>query len=129
VAIYLDSPADPSEPSLFGDELAPRAKGQSRGRQQVVYCERCDTLDSLFLGGGKSTSTLRCAKCGDELVTGRAKSAKLRFYDAIMQRCVTLVIAAAHGNGDVEAAVDYAQYAAHTCYALHLVKYGPEPKR
>lgn len=129
MSIYLDSAADSSEPSLFGDDLQPRAKGQRRGRQQVVYCKRCDKLDSLFLGGGKSVDSLRCPKCKGEIVTDRSKAAKLRFYDAIMQRCLTLVIAAAHGNGDVDAAIQYVEYAAHTCFALHLVPYGPEPRR
>lgn len=127
MSIYLDSPDPQAERSLFGDELAPREKGKRRGRQQVVYCAKCDKLDSLFWGGGKSTSTLRCATCNGEVFTSRANAAKLKFYDAIMQRCLTLTIAAAHGNGDIDAAAQYAEYAAHTCFALRLVPYGPEP--
>lgn len=116
-------------PDLFGDVGTPATKPRQRPRQQVVYCERCKSLDSVFLGGGKSVSSVRCARCGGEVTTHRGRSAKLALYDAIMQRCLDLTIAAAHGDGDITVAVEYAEYAAHTAFALRLVAYGPEPSR
>lgn len=82
-----------------------------------------------FLGGGVSLESKRCVRCGAALSTTRTRSAKLKFYDAIMDRNVALVVAAARGDGDIGAAVIYATYAAHTAFALRLVPYGPEPPR
>lgn len=115
--------------NLFG--TTPHAPGapRQRARQQVIYCERCKRLDSVFLGGGKSVSSVRCSRCGGEVTTHRGRAAKVQLYDAIMNRTPVLVRAAAHGDGDVTVAVEYAEYAAHTAFALKLVPYGPEPKR
>jgi len=114
---------------LFGDRPGARGGPRPKPRQQVVWCPKCNRLDSIFLGGGVSMSAARCAHCGGEVVTGRARSAKLKFYEAIMDRTLALVISAAHGKGDIDAAVDYAEYAAHTAFKLQLVPYGPEPRR
>lgn len=129
MAIYLDAPEPGQEQSLFGDELKRTAGKPGRPRQQAVHCQKCNRLDSVFFGGGVSLWSKRCVHCGGELTTSRARSAKLKLYDAIMQRCASLVIAAARHNGDVEIAVQYAEYAAHTAFKLQLVPYGPEPKR
>lgn len=115
--------------TLFGDviEHSPTSKG--RARQQVVWCAKCNKLDSVFWGGGVSVTSARCVNCGGEVVTGRARSAKLKFYDAIMERNRALVVSAAHGKGDIDEAAHYAEYAAHTAFKLQLVPYGPEPSR
>lgn len=127
--IYLDSPATPSDRDLFGDTGKVAGSRKNRGRQMAVFCARCEQLDSIFWGGGKSVSSARCCKCGGELTTSRSRSAKLKLYDAIMKRCLGLVMAAAHGEGDIESAVTYAEYAAHTAFRMRLVPYGPEPRR
>jgi hypothetical protein len=127
--IYLDNPEEPPARTLFGDPISSRGDRKLRGRQQVVWCEKCNRLDSVFLGGGVSLSAKRCAGCSGELVTSRAKSAKLKFYDAIMDRCLALTVAAARGKVDVDQAASYAEYAAHTAFNLRLARYGPEPKR
>lgn len=115
--------------SLFGDELRVSAETKGRARQQAVWCAKCNQLDSIFLGGGVSVSSARCVHCGGEVVTARARSAKLKFYDAIMDRARLLVVSAAHGRGDIDEAANYAEYAAHTAFKLQLVPYGPEPRR
>jgi hypothetical protein len=114
---------------LFGGELAIPGEKKSRARQQVTWCAKCNRLDSVFWGGGVSVTSVRCVHCGGEVVTGRARSAKLKFYDAIMDRCRRLVMLASYEGGDVDEAVSYAEYAAHTAFKLKLVPYGPEPKR
>ena len=115
--------------TLFGDVVDNSGKKTSHARQQVVWCAKCNRLDSVFLGGGVSVSSARCAHCGGEVVTGRARSAKLKFYEAIMDRCRLLVIRATYASGDIDEAADYAEYAAHTAFKLKLVPHGPEPKR
>lgn len=127
--VYPESDDHKPAIDLFGDRPAECGTRRARGRQQAAWRERCNRLDSFFLGGGKSLSSVRCPRCGGELQTSRSRSAKLRFYDAIMKRNVALVIAAAHGAGDVDVAVEYATYAAHTVFLLRLVAYGPEPVR
>lgn len=115
--------------TLFGEREYVVNGKRLRNRQLVVFCNRCKQLDSLFLGGGKSVSSLRCAKCGGEVTTHRHKWAKLVLFDSIMSRCAPLVIAAATGAGDVDRAVEYVKYAAHTAFVLRLAPYGPEPRR
>lgn len=116
-------------PDLFGGDPATTRARKQRGRQQAVFCLKCGALDSIFWGGGVKLSSKRCVTCGGELCTSRARSAKLQLYDAIMKRNVALTLAAAHGDGDINTAAEYAEYAAHTAFSLKLVPYGPEPSR
>lgn len=129
MAIYLDKLSTDSDRDLFGDRPAPSKKRSAYARQQVVFCPRCKRLASVFLGGGKTTAAARCPDCGGEVTTQRSRAAKLQLYDAIMKRNQALVLAAAHSDGDIDRAVEYAEYAAHTAFAMRLVPYGPEPKR
>lgn len=114
---------------LFDEATEDRGTSKGRARQMVVWCAKCNRLDPVFWGGGVSVTTARCTSCGGDVVTGRARSAKLKFYDAIMERNRALVVSAAHGKGDIDEAADYAEYAAHTAFKLRLVPYGPEPSR
>jgi len=114
---------------LFGDELERRDGRPGRPRQQAVHCAKCGALDSIFFGGWVSLDSKRCVKYGGPLTTSRARSAKLKLYDAVMARAAALVREAAHGNGDIDEAANYAEYAAHTAFKLQLVPYGPEPRR
>lgn len=114
----------------FFDEAFPRRPDRAgHARQQVVSCEKCYRLDSIFFGGGVPLSAKCCVYCGGALVTMRSKSAKLRVYDAVIDRGVALVVAAANGTADVDQAVAYAEYVAHGLFVLRLVPYGPEPEQ
>jgi len=129
VSIYLDVHDEATNQSLFGDELRRTDGKPGRPRQQAVFCAKCGKLDSIFLGGGVALESKRCVRCGGELSTTRARSARLRLYDAIMERNRILVMEAADGDGSIDDAVAYAEYAAHTAFRMQLVPYGPEPKR
>lgn len=127
--IYLDSSEPGPARDLFGAVIAKTDDKRPRARSLVVWCPKCNKLDSVFLGGGVKLSAARCRHCSGEVVTGRARAAKLKFYEAVMDRNLALTISAAHGSGDIDAAAEYAEYAAHTAYKLRLVPYGPEPSR
>lgn len=127
--ILLDHPDEHQERNLFGESLKRSDGKPGRPRQQAVFCLKCGALDSIFFGGGVSLDSRRCVKCGGELSTSRARSAKLKLYDCVMERARLLVIDAATGHGDIDQAASYAEYAAHTAFKLQLVPYGPEPRR
>lgn len=114
---------------LFGDGSESSARSTLRPRQQVVWCGHCNQLDSVFLGMGVSARSARCVHCGGKVVTDRHRAAKLKWYETMMERNRDLVIAAAHGTGDIDQAAEYAAYAARLAVALRLVPDGPEPER
>ena len=108
--IYPGNSEAPVERDLLGDLVKSVDRKRPRARRQVVWCEKCNRLDSVFLGGGVPLSAACCAQCKGEVVTNRSRSAKLKFYVAIMDRCFALVQSAAHGSGDINQAAQYAEY-------------------
>lgn len=94
-----------------------------------VWCPTCGFLDVRWLRRGDSVNSLCCIQCGDAVKTPRHCDARKALNGHVFARNAAIVRNVAAGNGDIEDAVAFARYAAHTAFKLKLVPNGPEPAR